>query len=76
MSTTLLKIIQTSSVSEFNNVFAEIEVNKTLDDLNQYSSMYIRSFTYTAGAQSPKLFENGQWTGATTRGQDSTFPAQ
>jgi hypothetical protein len=33
-STTLLTIMQTSSVSEFNKVFAEIEVQKTLDDLN------------------------------------------
>jgi hypothetical protein len=83
MATTLLTIMKTSSVSEFNKVFAAIEVQKTLDDLNQSSSMYIKSFKYTAEeviavaeAQYLKLFEKGHWTGATTHGQDSTFPAQ
>jgi hypothetical protein len=82
MATTLLTIMKTSSVSEFNKVFAAIEVQKTLDDLNQSSSMYIKSFKYTAEeviavaeAQYLKLFEKGHWTGATTHGQDSTFPA-
>jgi hypothetical protein len=83
MSTTLLKIMQTSSVSEFNKIVASIEVQKTLDELNQSLSMYVKSFTYTAEdilsvaeAQYLKLFEKGQWTGATTRGQEATFPAQ
>jgi hypothetical protein len=35
----LLNIMQTSSVSEFTKVSAAIEVHKTLDDLNQSSSM-------------------------------------
>jgi hypothetical protein len=75
--------MQTSSVSEFNKVFAAIEVQKTLDDLNQPSSMYVKCFNYTADdvlaiaeAQCLKLFKKGQSMGATTRGQDSTFPAQ
>jgi hypothetical protein len=83
MTTTLLTIMQTSSVSEFNKVFAAIEVQKTLDDLNQSLSMYVNSFNYTANdvlavaeAQYLQLFEKGQCTGATRRGQDSTFPAQ
>jgi hypothetical protein len=45
--------------------------------------MYVKIFTYiakdilsAAEAQYLKLFENGQWTGATTHGQESTFPAQ
>jgi hypothetical protein len=83
MSTTFLTIMQTRSVSEFNKVFAAIEVQKTLYNLNQSLSMYVNSFTYTDGyiisvaeAQCLKLFENGQRIGATTRGQDSTFSAQ
>jgi hypothetical protein len=83
MSTTFLTFMQTSSVSEFNRVFAAIEVHKTLDDRNQSLSMYVKSFAYTADdilsiveKQYLKLFENGQWTGATTRGKESTFPAQ
>jgi hypothetical protein len=83
MTTTLLTIMQTSSVDEFNKVFASIEVQKTLDKLNQSSTMYVKCFNYTADdilsvakAQYLKLFEKGQWTGATTKGQDSAFAAQ
>jgi hypothetical protein len=83
MTTTLLTIMQTSSVDEFNKVFAAIEVQKTLDDLNQSSTVYVKCFNYTADdilsvaeAQYLKLFEKGQWTGATTKGQDSAFAAQ
>jgi hypothetical protein len=83
MITSLLTNIQTSSVSEFNKVFEAIELQNTLDDLNQSSSMYVKSVNYTADkvltvaeAQHLKLFEKGKWTGAMTRGQDSTFPAQ
>jgi hypothetical protein len=82
MTTTLLTIMQTSSVSEFNKVFAAIEVQNTLDDLNQSSSMYVKSFNYTAyevfavaEAHYLNLFEKGQWMGETTHGQDSTFSA-
>jgi hypothetical protein len=82
MTTTLLSIMQTSSVDEFNKVFAAIEVQKTLDDLNQSSTMYVKCFNYTADdilsvaeAQYLKLFEKGQWTGATTKSQDSAFAA-
>jgi hypothetical protein len=82
MTTTLLTIMQKSSVSEFNKVFAAIEVQQTLDDLNQSSSMFVKSFNYAADdvlavaeSQYLKLFEKGQWTGAMTCGQESTFPA-
>jgi hypothetical protein len=80
MTKTLLTIMQTSSVDEFNKVFAAIEVQKTLDELNQSSTAYIKCFNYTADdiisvaeAQYLKLFEKGQWTGASTKGQDSAF---
>jgi hypothetical protein len=80
---TLLTIMQTSSVHEFNKVFAEIEVQKTLDDLNQSSTAYVKCFNCTldniisvADAQYLKLFEKGQWTGASTKGQYSAFAAQ
>jgi hypothetical protein len=83
MTTTLLTIMQTSSVDEFNKVFAEIEVQKTLDDFNQSSTMYVKCFNYTADdilsvaeVHYLKLFEKGQWSGATTKGQDSAFTAQ
>jgi hypothetical protein len=83
MTTTLLTIMQTSYVDEFNKVFAAIEVQKTLDDLNQSSTIYVNCFNYTADdilsvaeAQYLKLFEKGQWTGATIKGQDSDFAAQ
>jgi hypothetical protein len=83
MTTTLLIIMQTSYVDEFNKVFAAIEVQKTLDDLNQSSTMYLKCFSYTADdilsvaeAQYLKLFEKGQWTGATTKGQYSVFAEQ
>jgi hypothetical protein len=83
MTITLLTIMQTSSVDEFNKVFAAIEVQKTGDDLNQSSTAYVKCFNYTvddilsvAEAQYLKLFEKGQWTGATTKGQDSAFAAQ
>jgi hypothetical protein len=83
MTTTLLTIMQTSSVDEFNKVFLAIEVQKTLGDLNQSSTMYVKCFNYTADeilsvaeAQYFKLFEKGQWTGATTKDQDSAFAAQ
>jgi hypothetical protein len=83
MTTTLLTIMQTSSVDEFNKVFAAIEVQKTLDDLNQSSNMYVKCFNYTADdilsvaeAQYLKLFEKGPWTGATTKVQYSAFAAQ
>jgi hypothetical protein len=81
MSINVLTIMQTNSVSEFNKVFAAIEVQKTRDYLNLSSSTYVKSFTYSAEdiiyvaeAQYPNLFEKGEWTGATTRGQDSAFP--
>jgi hypothetical protein len=77
MTTTLLTIMQTSSVDKFNKVFSAIEVQKTLDDLNQSSTAYIKCFNYTADdilsvaeAQYLKLFEKGQWTRASTKGQD------
>jgi hypothetical protein len=77
MTITLLAIMQTSSVDEFNKVFAAIEVQKTLDDLNQSSTAYVKCFNYTADdilsvaeAQYLKLFEKGKWTGASTKGQD------
>jgi hypothetical protein len=80
---TLLTIMQTSSVDEFNKIFAAIEVQKTLDDLNQSSTAYVKCFNYTADdiisvdeAHYLKLFEKGQWTGASTKGQDSAFAAQ
>jgi hypothetical protein len=45
--------------------------------------VYAKYFNYTADdilsvaeAQYLKLFEKGQWSGATTKGQDSTFAAQ
>jgi hypothetical protein len=45
--------------------------------------MYVKTINYTvndvlavAEAQYLRPFEKGQWKGATTRGQDSTFPAQ
>jgi hypothetical protein len=83
MTIALLIIVQTSSVDEFNKVFAAIEVQKTLDDLNQSPTAYVKCFNYTADdilsvaeAQYLKLFEKGQWTGATTKGQDSAFAAQ
>jgi hypothetical protein len=66
MTTHLLTIMQTSSVSEFNKVFAGIEVQKTFDDLKKSSSMYVQSFNYTvddiltaAEAQYLKIFEKG-----------------
>jgi hypothetical protein len=83
MTTTLLTFVQTKSVDEFNKVFAAIEVQKTLDDLNQSSTMYVKCFNYTADiilsvaeAQYLKLFEKGQWKGATTKSQDLAFAAQ
>jgi hypothetical protein len=83
MTITLLTIMQTISVDEFNKVFAAIEVQKTLDDLNQSSTAYIKCFNYTADdiisvaeAQYLKLFEKGQWTGASTKEQHSVFAAQ
>jgi hypothetical protein len=48
MTTTLLTIMQTSSVDEFNKVFAAIEVQNTLDDLHQSSTVYVKCFNYTA----------------------------
>jgi hypothetical protein len=79
----LLPIMQTRSVDEFNKVFAEIEVKKTLDDLNQSSTAYVKCFNYTVDdlpivteAQYLKLFEKGQWTGASTKEQYSAFAAQ
>jgi hypothetical protein len=75
MTITLPTIMQTSSVDEFNKVFAAIEVQKTLDDLNQSSTAYVKCFSYMADgilsvaeAQYLKLFEKGQWTGASTKG--------
>jgi hypothetical protein len=83
MNTTLITSMHTSSVDEFNKVFAAIAVQKTLNDLNQSSNLYLNFFNYTADniiyvaeAQYLKLFEKGQWTGATTKGQDSAFAAQ
>jgi hypothetical protein len=45
--------------------------------------MHVKSFMFmeeyipsVSEVQYLKLFENGQWTGATTLGQESTFPAQ
>jgi hypothetical protein len=82
MTMHLLTTMQTSSVDEFNKVFSAIEVQKTLDDLNQSSTAYFKFFNYTADdilsvaeAQCLKLFEKGQWTGASTKGQDSAFAA-
>jgi hypothetical protein len=67
MTKTLLTIMQTSSVDEFNKVFAAAEVQKTLDDLNQSSTAYVKCFYYTsdeilsvAEAQYVKFFEKGQ----------------
>jgi hypothetical protein len=75
--------MQTSSVDESNKVFAAIKVQKTLDDLNQSSTAYVKCFNCMADgilsvaeAQYLKLFEKGQWTGATTKGQDLAFAAQ
>jgi hypothetical protein len=48
MTTTFLTILQTSYVDEFNKVFAAIEVQKTLDHLNQSFTMYVNCFNYTA----------------------------
>jgi hypothetical protein len=77
MTINLLTIMQTSSVEEFSKFFVAIEVQKTLDDLNQSSTAYVKCFNYMADkilsvaeAQYLKLFEKGQWTGATTKGQD------
>jgi predicted component of viral defense system (DUF524 family) len=42
LTTALLTIVQKNSVSEFKVFFAANEVRKTLDDLNQYSSMYVK----------------------------------
>jgi hypothetical protein len=83
MTIILLTITQTSSVDEFKKVFAAIEVQKTLDELNQSSTAYVKCFNYTADdilsvaeTQYLKLFEKGQWTGATMKGQYSAFAAQ
>jgi hypothetical protein len=53
-----------------------------LDDLNQSSITYVKCLNYTADkilsvaeAQYLKIFEKGQWTGASTKGQDSAFAA-
>jgi hypothetical protein len=82
ITTTFITIMQTSSVDEFNKFFASIEVQKTLNDLNQSSTMYVKCFNYTADdilsvaeAQYLKLFEKGQWPCATTKRQDSAFTA-
>jgi hypothetical protein len=48
MTITFLTIMQTSSVDEFNKVFAAIEGQKTLDELNQSCTMYVKCFSYTA----------------------------
>jgi hypothetical protein len=78
ITTTLL----TRSVEKFNKVFAAIEVQKTLDELNQSFTMYAKCFNYTADdilsvaeAQHLKLFEKGQWSGATIKGQATAFAA-
>jgi hypothetical protein len=54
-----------------------------LDDLNQSSTAYVKCFNYTsddilpvAEVQYLKLFEKGQWTGASTKGHYSDFAAQ
>jgi hypothetical protein len=83
MTITVITIMQTSLVDEFNKVFAAIEVQKTLDDLNRSSTAYVKRFNYTADnilsvaeAQYLKLFEKGQWTGARTKGKYSAYAAQ
>jgi hypothetical protein len=77
MTTTFLTIMQTNSVDEFNNFFAAIEVQNTLDDLNQSSTIYVKCFSYTeddifpvSEAQYLKLFRKGHWSGATTKLKD------
>jgi hypothetical protein len=83
MIITLLTIMQTSSVDEFNKFFAAIEAQKTLDDLNKSSTGYVKCSSYTADdtlsvaeAQYLKLFEKGQWEGSTMKGKYSAFAAQ
>jgi hypothetical protein len=73
MATTLFTIMHTSSVDEFNKVFTVIEVHKTLYDLNQSSTEYVKCFHYSANtiisvteAQYLKFFKKGKWAGATT----------
>jgi hypothetical protein len=77
MTTTFLTIMQTRSVDEFNKVFAAIEVPKALDGLNQSSCFNYTSYSSlsVAKAQCLELFEKGQWTGATTKWQESAFTA-
>jgi hypothetical protein len=77
-----LTIIQTSSVDEFNKVFAAIEVPNALDGLNQSSTLYVKCLRYTLDgslsvikAQCLELYKKGQWTGATTKWQNSAFTA-
>jgi hypothetical protein len=83
MATTLLTIIQIGSVDDFNKVFAAIEAQRTRDDLNQSVTASVKCFSYTSAdilsvveVQYLELFEKLQWTGATTKGQESALAAQ
>jgi hypothetical protein len=48
MVTTLLTIIPTSSVDDFNKVFAAKEAQKKRDDLNQSLTASVKCFNYTS----------------------------
>jgi hypothetical protein len=60
IATTLITIMQTSSVDDFTKVFAGIEVKKKLYDIKQSYNVYIKCFNYVntsgkTGAQIPHL---------------------
>lgn len=78
---TLLRIFQTSSVQEFNNVFANMEQQRLLGQVTslgtQTAALTVDNICKVAGSFYRLLTEESKWTGESTLGNDqSVFTAR
>ena len=83
MTRQVLKIMQTSSVDDFNDIFKEIERNRLIDtafldkgDKSLASRLSYEKIFSLAEQQYISMNEAGTWTGVTTKGTESVFKSE
>jgi len=74
----VIKIMQTSSVDDFNNLFAQLEQQRLITQVLQKTGASKQSLTYDQVFQLAEqkylaMSESSTWTGLTNRGSESVF---
>ena len=76
----VIKVMQTSSVDEFNNLFSQLEQQRLITQVLQKTGTSKHTITYDQVFQLAEqkyltMNESSEWTGVATRGSDSAFNA-